>query len=257
MHINLINPNTCLGMTEKIAESAQMVALSDTVITASSPRHGPESIESAFDETIAAAALLDVIREGEEKGVDAHIIACFGDPALDAAREIASVPVIGIAGAAFQLASLVSYRFGIITTMTRTLPASEHLLARYGYQHLCSSLRATDIAVLDLENISQDSYQCLKNECLAAIKEDKAEAIVLGCAGMSDLAQQLSSELKVPVIDGVSAAVKLAESLHQLQLTTSKEGQYAAPLSKGFSGRYQHWDSQSKTDSPKKLHRVS
>jgi len=162
MKINLINPNTCLGMTEKIAVSAINIALDSTEIIAVSPEHGPESIESAFDEVIASAAVLDVIKQGEEKGVDAHIIACFGDPALDAAREIATVPVIGIAGAAFQLASLISYRFGIVTTMSRTLPASEHLLQRYGYQHLCSGARATDIAVLALEDTSDDVYQQLK-----------------------------------------------------------------------------------------------
>lgn len=241
MHINLINPNTCIGMTEKIALSAQAIALDNTQITASSPEHGPESIESAFDEVIASAALLDVVREGEEQHVDAHIIACFGDPALDAAREIATVPVIGIAGAAFQLASLVAHRFAIVTTMTRTIPASEHLLQRYGYQHLCSGIRATDIAVLELEEISADIYLALKSECEKAIQIDGAEAIVLGCAGMSDLAIQLSEELQVPVIDGVSAAVKLAESLYQLGLKTYKKGQYGKPLSKGFSGRYQHW----------------
>ncbi|MEZ9629729.1 aspartate/glutamate racemase family protein [Vibrio breoganii] len=241
MKINLINPNTCQGMTDKIAISAYNVAQPDTVIMASSPTHGPVSIESAFDETIAAAALLDLIQQGEEQRVDAHIIACFGDPALDAAREIATKPVIGIAGAAFQFASLVSYRFGVVTTMTRTLPASEHLLHRYGYHHLCSGVRATDIAVLDLESIDINTYQALKEECLAAINEDGAEAIVLGCAGMSDLAAELSRELEAPVIDGVVAAVKLAESLHQLKLTTSKSGQYARPLPKAFLGQFKHW----------------
>ncbi|GEM79792.1 aspartate/glutamate racemase family protein [Vibrio superstes] len=241
MKINLINPNTCQGMTEKIAISAQSVALPDTHIIASSPLHGPVSIESAFDEAIASAALLDVIQQGEQQGVDAHIIACFGDPALDAAREIATKPVIGIAGAAFQLASLVSYRFGVVTTMTRTLPASQHLLQRYGYQHLCSGVRATDIAVLALESIDHNTYQALKKECQRAISEDGAEAIVLGCAGMSDLAHELSQQLAVPVIDGVVAAVKLAESLHQLNLCTSKQGQYAKPLAKAFQGNFQHW----------------
>ncbi len=243
MKIQLINPNTCLGMTSKIAQSARAVCLPDTQIIARSPEHGPESIECALDETIAAAALLDVIAQGEAENVDAHIIACFGDPAIDAARELASVPVIGIAGAAFQLASLVSHRFGVVTTMSRTLPAADHLLHRYGYHHLCSGVRATDIPVLDLEDLTDSAYQLLLNECQLAIREDKAEAIVLGCAGMSDLVEKLSAELSVPVIDGVTAAVKLAESLHQLKLTTSKSGQYAAPLKKSFKGRYQHWTS--------------
>jgi allantoin racemase len=241
MKIQIINPNTCQGMTDAIGRSAEAVSLSDSQIIACSPQHGPRSIECALDETIAAAAVLDEIAKGREQGVDAHIIACFGDPALDAAREIASAPVIGVAEAAFKLASIVSHRFGIVTTLARTLPAAEHLLHRYGYHQLCSGARAADIPVLDLEELQQDTFEQLKNECLAAIQQDGADSIVLGCAGMSELAQELSSCLNVPVIDGVSAAVKLAESLHQLKLSTSKGGQYAAPIQKQFIGRYQHW----------------
>ncbi len=242
MLINLINPNTCQGMTDAISVSAAAVALPSTNIFAVNPSNGPMSIESAFDETIASAALLDVIKEGEDKNVDAHIIACFGDPALDAAREIATVPVIGIAEAAFKFASIIAHKFAIVTTMRRTLPMSYHLLERYGYQNHCCSVRASDVPVLDLENISDETYQVLKADCLAAINEDGAEAIVLGCAGMSNLVSRLNSELPVPIIDGVAAAVKLAESLSQLNLTTSKVGQYDSPLSKPFIGRYQHWN---------------
>ena len=123
-----------------------------------------------------------------------------------------------------------------------TLPAAEHLLHRYGYHHLCSGVRATDIAVLDLEQIQASAYQQLLQECRAAISQDGAEAIVLGCAGMSDLATELSAALNVPVIDGVAAAVKLAESLHALKLTTSQKWQLRrATQQNRFHGRYQHW----------------
>ena len=240
MKINLINPNTCLSMTRKIEKSAKSAALATTEIIIFPSQDGPESIESAFDEAIASAALLDIVLAGEREGVDAHIIACFGDPGLDAAREVSSVPVIGIANAAFQLASQVSYKFGIVTTMTRTLPASKHLLANYGYEHSCSGVRATDIPVLNLENLSDETYLLLKQTCESSINIDGAEAIVLGCAGMSDLAERLSLELETPVVDGVSAAVKLAESLHQLGLKTCKTGQYNLPFVKKFHGRYKH-----------------
>ncbi|WP_026972808.1 aspartate/glutamate racemase family protein [Aliagarivorans marinus] len=241
MKINLINPNTCQGMTDKIATSAAAICVPDSEIIAQSPEHGPLSIECAFDEALAGAAVLDCIAKGEQAGVDAHIIACFGDPAIDACRELASAPVIGIAGAAFQLASLVASRFSVVTTLSRTLPASHHLLQRYGYQHICTSVRASDIAVLDLEAVSEDSLHGLLSECQQAVEHDGAEAIVLGCAGMSDLVSRLQQALPVPVIDGVAAAVKLAESLVQLGLKTAKTGNYAAPLPKQYTGRYQHW----------------
>jgi len=243
MKINIINPNTSAGMTKKIGSTARAVALSSTKIIQSSSLHGPESIESAFDEVIASSALLDVIIEEERGCVDAHIIACLGDPAIDAAREISTVPVIGIANAAFQLATQVSYKFGIVTTMKRSVPTSEYLLQRYGYEHLCCGIRATEIPVLDLESVGNEVYFKLKKGCEKSINIDGAEAIVLGCAGMSDLASQLSLELGVPIIDGVSAAIKLAESLHQLGITICKTGQYNLPYKKIFHGRYRHLSS--------------
>jgi allantoin racemase len=240
--IEVINPNTSLEMTRQIERCAQSAALPETQIRATCPQHGPRSIESAFDETIAGAALLDELCQDETTPADAYVIACFGDPALDAAREIATVPVIGMAEAAFHMASFIAYRFGVVTTMERTLPASRHLLKKYGYQHQCSGVRATNIPVLDLEQPDETVYSRLYQACLDAVKQDGAEAIVLGCAGMSGLFRRLSQALPVPLIDGVSAAVKLAESLYQLGLTTSKTGQYGHPLHKPFIGRYQHWN---------------
>ncbi|WP_067094078.1 aspartate/glutamate racemase family protein [Marinomonas atlantica] len=242
MRIQIINPNTSTSMTDVMADSARIIALSGTDIIASTPEHGPKSIECAFDEVIAGAAMLDQVQQGKHLGVDAHIIACFGDPALDAARELADVPVIGIAEAAFKLASMIGHKFAVVTTLSRTVPASEHLLQKYGYKHLCSGVRATEIPVLALEHIEPRAYYQLRDECQAAIEYDGAEAIVLGCAGMSALVERLSSDLPVPIIDGVAAAVKLAESLHQLGIKTSKVGQYGVPVNKPFIGRYEHWN---------------
>jgi len=240
MKIQLINPNTSSEMTQSMVQSVQDIVLPSTQIIASTPLHGPKSIECAVDEVIASAALLDQVQLGKEQGVDAHIIACFGDPALDAARELADAPVIGIAEAAFQVASLISHRFAVVTTLARTVPTCEYLLYKYGYQKHCCSVRASDIEVLALENIEECVYQQLKDECLGAI-DDGAESIVLGCAGMSALIKRLTDELSVPVIDGVSAAVQWAQALQQLGIKTSKVGHYAAPISKTYIGRYQHW----------------
>src|SRR5690242_3218208 len=108
MKIKIINPNTTQSMTDKIAASAHAVAGSDTQIIAVSPQMGPATIESYYDEALCAVGVLEEIRQGEPLGIDAYIIACFGDPALYAAREITSVPVIGIAEAAMRTASYIS-----------------------------------------------------------------------------------------------------------------------------------------------------
>ncbi|MGH8848435.1 MAG: aspartate/glutamate racemase family protein [Polaromonas sp.] len=237
MKLQLINPNTTVAMTEKMAVAARQVAAAGTQILAVQSATGPASIESATDEALALPGLLAQIRAGEAAGVDAHVIACFGDPGLRAAREVASAPVIGIAEAAMQLACLVSASFSVVTTLARTVPTAQRLLDDYGMRARCRRVRATGIAVLELEAQTTDLLrQKIANECRLALAEDGVGAIVLGCAGMADLCAELTQELGVPVIDGVTAAVKLAEALVALRIRTSKRGDYAPPSIKPYAG---------------------
>jgi allantoin racemase len=165
-------------------------------------------------------------------------VACFDDSGLDAARSFADGPVIGIGEAAFHMASLIAGRFTAVTTLSRSVPAIEQNLARYGLAGRCARVRASDVAVLDLETPGSTARQRISAEIAAAIREDHAEAIVLGCAGMTDLAEDLAREHRVPVLDGVTAAVKLCESLVTLGLKTSKVGGYAKPLVKRYAGLF-------------------
>src|SRR6186997_3291771 len=111
MHLNIVNPNTTAAMTAMIAAAAKKAARPDTVIRAVSSAFGPASIEGAYDDAFAVPGLLERIREGEAAGVDAHVIACFDDTGLDAARALASAPVVGIGEAGFHAATLLSHRF--------------------------------------------------------------------------------------------------------------------------------------------------
>lgn len=235
--IQLINPNTTAAMTEKMAVAARQVAAAGTRILAVQSATGPASIESATDEAMALPGLLAQIRAGEAAGVDAHVIACFGDPGLRAAREVAHAPVIGIAEAAMQMACLVAASFSIVTTLARTVPTAQRLLDDYGMRARCRRVRATGIAVLELEGQTSDLLkQRIGDECRQALAQDGVGAIVLGCAGMADLCRELSLELGIPVIDGVTSAVKLAEALVALGIRTSKRGDYAPPAVKPYAG---------------------
>jgi len=236
MHIKVINPNTTLSMTRLIATAARKVAGPGVIIDAVSPSHGPASIEGHYDESMACIGLMEEIRKGEEEGADAYIIACFGDPGLDAAREIARGPVLGIAEAAMRAASFLATGFSVVTTLSRTVIIAEHLVTRYGVRSHCRAVRAVDIPVLELENPQSDAYRKVLDECRRALSEDRSGAIVLGCAGMADLCARLSLELGVPVVDGVTSAVVMAEGLVRLRLSTSKLGDYALPLPKAYSG---------------------
>ena len=94
---------------------------------------------------------------------------------------------------------------------------------------------ACDVAVLDLEKPGSGAKAKLEAEIARAL-ERGTEAIVLGCAGMADLAHELSVQFGVPVVDGVAAAVKQAEALAGLKLTTSRRGAYASPGVKRYTG---------------------
>ena len=234
MKIKVINPNTTASMTEKIGAIARLVANPRTEIIACNPKMGPVSIEGHYDEALSVVGILDEIRLGEAEGVDGYVIACFGDPGLLAARELATAPVIGIAEAAMHAASFVATGFSIVTTLGRTKIIARHLVHNYGMSHLCRQIRAIDLPVLSLEDTEVKNL--ILEECRRALAEDECGAIVLGCGGMADLANLISYELGIPVIDGVSAAVKFIEALVGLQLSTSKIRDLAYPISKPYRG---------------------
>ncbi|HCA24392.1 MAG TPA: Asp/Glu/hydantoin racemase [Pseudomonas sp.] len=238
MHIRVINPNTTQAMTDTIGTAANAVAAPGTRISATQPESGPVSIESHFDEAVSVLGVLDEIRAGEREGVDAYIIACFGDPGLNAARELTRAPVIGIAEAAFHAATLISTRFSVVTTLPRTTIIAEHLLDSYGMASRCRRVRAADIPVLELEENPDLALERIIEECLKAKQEDGIGAIVLGCGGMADLTPQISAAVGLPIVEGVTAAVKLAEALVGLGLQTSKHGDLDFPLPKPFTGRF-------------------
>ena len=61
----------------------------------------------------------------------------------------------------------------------------------------------------------------------AAIREDGAEVIVLGCAGLAGLDKRLEKRLGAPVLDGVVCALIIAVGLAKYGAGISKIGRYA------------------------------
>lgn len=229
MRISLVNPNASRAMTAKIAATAREVAGPGVDIDAVTNDEGPAALESHTDEALALPGLLRAIERADAGGADAHVIACFGDPGLDAARELARGPVIGIAEAGFHAATLVSRRFAIVTTLARTLGHTRELTRRYGFGEACAAAYAADIPVLDLEEATPEAVARIGALAERAVREDGAESIVLGCAGMTDLCAALEMRLGVPVIDGVAAAVGLASTLVRMGASTSRREEYATP----------------------------
>ncbi|MFL6117027.1 MAG: aspartate/glutamate racemase family protein [Catenulispora sp.] len=231
--IKVVNPNTTESMTRMIQASARGAVGPGTGVLAVTPAMGPASIESHYDEALSVPGLLAEITGGE--AADGYVIACFGDPGLDAAREVAAGPVVGIAEAAMRTATYLGRSFSVVTTLARTAGRAWELADRYGVRGYCRNVRACEVPVLELET-DDGARGKIVQECRAALEVDGAEAIVLGCAGMAGFCAGLTAELGVPVIDGVAAAAATVEALVRLGLGTSRIGQYARPPAKDYSG---------------------
>jgi allantoin racemase len=207
MRLLVINPNATESMTEKIAATARQAVSAEVEVVAVTNRDGPPSIQGLEDGLLAAPGLLALVAGAR---ADAIVIACFDDTALAEARALSTVPVIGIGEAAFHAAMMLGARYSVVTTLSVSVPVIEANLLAYGISGSCIRVRASEVAVLDLERPGSAAEDKVSDEIARALAEDNARAIVLGCAGMADLAARLSVRHGVPVIDGVAAACGMA-----------------------------------------------
>jgi len=221
IRILIINPNTTQSMTQKIGEAAEAVASPDVQIAARNPINGPASIQGVEDGCAALPGLLEEVKKAYDEGFDAIIIACFDDTGLAEARELINIPIIGIGEAAFHAAMMMGIKFSVVTTLSISIPVIEENLVNYGLDSMCIKVRASEVPVLDLEIPGSDAQKKISDEIALSITEDNASAIVLGCAGMADLSEQLTKMHNIPVIDGVSAAVGFATTLAKLPKTVA------------------------------------
>jgi allantoin racemase len=233
--INVVNPNTSWDMTATIERSARAVAGPGVEIRAVSPGMGPASIESHYDAALAVPGVLAEVAAGERLGCDGHVIACFGDPGLLAARELAAGPVVGIAEAGMRTATHLGRGFSVVTTLSRTRGETWDLVQRYGLAGFCRGVHACDIPVLELES-DPAAAKTVAEACRAAVEADGSDVVVLGCAGMSPLAAELGEQLGVPVVDGVAAAVLTVRTLVELGLRTGARDEFAPPPPKPYTG---------------------
>lgn len=214
MRILIINPNTTASMTEAIGMAAAKVASTGTSIFAVNPEDGPASIQGPEDGAAALPGLYAVFDRhmGGHDPFDAVIIACFDDTGLAELRARSQVPIAGIGEAAYRLAAETAAPFSVVTTLAVSIPVLEYNIKSYGLAVDCARVRASDIPVLDLEQHPEQALERIGSEIAMALKNDQCRSIVLGCAGMADMAQVLEKAYCVPVIEGVSAAVAWCES---------------------------------------------
>ncbi|MFT4163854.1 MAG: aspartate/glutamate racemase family protein [Microlunatus sp.] len=235
MRLLIVNVNTTASMTDAIAEQARRFAAPGTEIVGVTPRFGAESVEGNFESYLAAVAVMDQVLAHDEP-YDAVIQAGYGEHGREGLQELLDVPVVDITEAAATTAMFLGHRYSVVTTLDRAVPLIEDRLLLAGLDRRCASVRASGMTVLELESDPERAVEAVVEVAQLAVREDHAEVICLGCAGMAELEQRIRNRTGVPVVDGVAAAVTTAESLVRLGLSTSKVRTYAAPRPKRITG---------------------
>lgn len=235
MRILVANVNTTETMTEGIAAAARAVASPGTEIVGITPAFGAESCEGNFESYLAAIAVMDAITRYEGE-YDAVIQAGYGEHGREGLQELLDVPVVDITEAAASTAMYLGRSYSVVTTLDRTVPLIEDRLILGGLHDRCASVRSSGLGVLELESDPERAIEAIVAEAQFAVEQDRAEVIVLGCGGMAELKDRVVERCGVPVVDGVQAAVAVAEGLVNLGLTTSKVRTYAPPRPKRVTG---------------------
>jgi allantoin racemase len=233
VRILVVNPNTTASMTETMRLGAQAHARPGTEIVAIEPEWGPESIEGFFEGFLSAAAVLERLATYPDP-VDAVVMAGYGEPGLQGAMELMDVPVLDVTSASAHMACLIGHRFGVVTTLDRCVPQIEIALSECGLLGRCAGILASGVCVLDVDDDPAATVAAMAGPARTLVQAHGAEVICLGCGGMSGLDRALSAELGVPVVDGLVAAVKLAEGLVDYGLTTSRARAFQRPIPKAM-----------------------
>jgi allantoin racemase len=235
VHILVVNVNTTESMTDTIVATARSVASTGTEIAGLTPRFGAESVEGNAESYLAAVAVMERVASYEEP-YDAVIQAGYGEHGREGLQELLEVPVVDITEAAASTAMFLGNRYSVVTTLDRTVPLIEDRLKLAGLDDRCASVRARGLSVLELEQDPARTAQAVSEEAENAVREDRAEVLCLGCGGMAGLDTEIAERTRAPVVDGVAAAVTVAESLVRLGLSTSKVRTYAPPRPKAIRG---------------------
>jgi allantoin racemase len=235
MKLLLINPNISDEITAIMAAEARRSASPGTEIITATARFGALYVENRVEAAIAAHAVLDALAE-PGAGIDAAIVSAFGDPGLAAARELVDIPVIGVSEAALLAAWPLGRRYAIVAMTKRLGIWYRECAIEHGLDGRLVSVRALDIPVTDITKAKEQLRERLIAEALKAVEDDGAEVVIFGGGPTAGLAREAADNIPVPVLDGISCAVRLAEALVGLAPRSPKRGSFARPPSKPNRG---------------------
>jgi Asp/Glu/hydantoin racemase len=212
MRLLVVNSNTTDSVTDRIGACARAAASPGTEITAVSAPFGLPLIVTRADWLVAGPATLAAL-SAHRGTYDAAVIACFGDPGLDAAKELLDVPVLGISEAAFHAACMLGRRFGIVSFTAALRPMFEDVLAHHGLAARCAGFRMGPAFAGDPGRVAEERRALIVDLCRQSVEQDGAEVVILAGGPLAGLAPVIAPDVAVPLVDGTAAAVRLAEAL--------------------------------------------
>ncbi|WP_179469026.1 aspartate/glutamate racemase family protein [Mycolicibacterium vinylchloridicum] len=240
MKILVLNPNTSVTMSAEIDAAARAAAAPGTEIVTTEPSFGAAAIDSAAESYLSAVGVMDAVASLQATGTfdfNAVVLAGFGEHGKDALQEMLEIPVLDIAESAAHVAHLIGRRFSVVTTLARSIAPIEDRLLLAGLAAHCASVRACGLGTAEVDADPAGAITAIVAEAELAVTEDGADVICLGCAGMAGVTGAITDALGVPAVDGVAAAVGLAQMLVGLGVSTSKAGAYAP----GPDNPRSHW----------------
>jgi allantoin racemase len=208
----LINPNTTSSITDLVLGTAKRFAAKGTRLRALTGGFGPRYIASRAGYAVAGHAALDALANDRGRK-DAVVLACFGDPGLAALKEVSTVPVVGMAEAAILQACALGQRFSIVTGGARWKSMLEEFVAAQGLAVRLASVRTVAPTGADIARNPKAAMALLAKGCAECVREDGADVVILGGAGLAGLAAKLKAAVDVPLLDGVACAISMAEGL--------------------------------------------
>ncbi len=233
--ILLFNPNTSADVTDHLVRAASQSLSPGSELIPVTATRGVPYIATRAEAAIASSIVLDVLAE-RDGSFDVAIVAAFGDPGLGGARELMSVPVIGLAEAAMLSACMLGQRFSIVSFSVALGPWFRECVAMHGLLDRLASIRLLDGKFASLANVQDEKEELLIELALSAIEEDEADVIILAGAPLAGLAARVRDRIPVPVVESVVAAVKQAELLVALNPKKASAGTFRRPDPKSSRG---------------------
>ena len=235
MKLLIANPNTSVGVTDRLVASGRLVASPGTELIPMTAPRGVPYIATRAEAAIGSAVMLEML--AERRGTfDAAVCAAFGDPGLGGARELFDFPIVGMAEAAMLVACTLGRKFAIVSFAKALEPWFAEIVDWHGMTGRCAAIQMLDSAFTNINDVADEKEQLLVDLANKVVAERGADVVILAGAPLAGLATRLRDRVPVPLVDGIQAAVAMAEGLVRLNPRKATVGTYRRPGPKESTG---------------------